>query len=254
MTTKYTRNGRKVALIEELNPGEMIVQEVHVFGIEERPSGKKFTVRTAELLDAPPPTWAETRTKEMEEAYARTKARCAEAEKALVARREEVRAHMEYAGAVLKNASPRTFDLLVRFLTGGIKWAVTLGITPRVVEWGHGTYEGRLRLLSVFGKDDGTMSFVCSRYCDGSDYNHGEEFVPCDTREEAVAEWLRAVGDHVDDAILNLAAEYGATLPAAAVAAWRAKKVIAAEKAIASARGAIALQEEIIRMNSDDAR
>lgn len=247
---KYTNDGRKVVVLEELNVEETIVQEVFVSkeGVE-RPGGKRFAVRTAALHDEPPVSWKEKRIVEIDAAYAKATERDRAEERALVARREEVRTHMDYAGKLLKAASPASFDLLVRFLTGGVKWVVTKGYSPKVVEWRQGTYEGRVRLLTMFGRDDGTMSFTASRYCDGSDHGRGEEIVPCDTREEAVTRWLQEVGDRANDETIALAGEYGVELPAEAVARWRAKKVANAEQVIERAKQTIAAHEEIIARN-----
>ena len=206
-------------------------------------------MRTSSLHDEPPVSWKEKRIAEIDAAYAKATDRDRDAERALANKREEVRAHMDYAGKLLKAASPASFDLLVRFLTGGLRWVVTKGYAPKIVEWKHGSYEGRLRLLTLFGRDDGSLSFTLSRYCDGSDTNRGEEFVPCDTLEEARAAWLAEVGDRANDETIPLAAEYGVELPAEAVSSWRAKKVASAEQVISRARETIAVHEGVIAKN-----
>ena len=59
MQTKYTTDGKKVAIVGKLNNTETIVQEIFVSeNGSEIPAGENFVVKS--LLDAPAKSWKES--------------------------------------------------------------------------------------------------------------------------------------------------------------------------------------------------
>jgi hypothetical protein len=67
-TTKFTKDGRKVAILGKLNNNETIVQEIFVADDgSEFPGGENFVVTT--LLDKPAESWKEKKVRELEERY-----------------------------------------------------------------------------------------------------------------------------------------------------------------------------------------
>lgn len=230
---KYTTDGRKVVVIGSLNSQEKIVQEVFIVGDAEVPSGENFTVKA--LHDAPAVSWKEKSIKEWDAAYERASKLHDERLKKLHDMHRDVEERMNYVGKVLKNVSRETFDTLILLLTDRAKWVVIGGYCPRIIEWKHERCQygkDRLRLLSLFGLDDGTFSFRRSAYSDGSDSGSGDEFFVFATHDEAKKKWLEVVGDRIGEHIIKTADEHGIGLPKESLAKWRRSQVDAANKSI----------------------
>lgn len=230
MNYKYTTDGRKVVVIGSLNSQEKIVQEVFVSNGSELPAGEHFVVKT--LLDAPAVSWKEERVKEMEAAYERMTKLDDDRQRQLRAQREKIEAHLEYAGKALKGISPDSFKLLCAFLTGRVKWIVRLGYNREIIKWDTGTCDRQLRLVSLFGRDDGTLMYRHSQYYDGSDHKSGDEFIPFENYEEAKAKWAELYRADISDQTLKVAAEHGIELDQKAVSEFKAKRIEGIQKEV----------------------
>jgi len=161
----------------------------------------------------------------------------------LYQKRKELEAHLTYAAKALRGISPASFDLLVMFLTGRVKWIVTKGWNPEISEWKHGMCDEWLRLVSLFGLDDGTLTFRLSRYRDGSDNKSGDEFIPFEKYDDARDKWIELNGSTVNDYTVKTAAAHNIELPPEAVAEWMSKKTDGCRKEIESLRARIVAQE-----------
>lgn len=238
---KYTTDGKKVVVIGSLNSQEKIVQEIFVVDGSEIPAGEHFVVKS--LLDAPGVTWKENRIKEIDACYEAAEKRNKEQSDRLYQKRKELEAHLTYAAKALRGISPASFDLLVMFLTGRVKWIVTKGWNPEISEWKHGMCDEWLRLVSLFGLDDGTLTFRLSRYRDGSDNKSGDEFIPFEKYDDARDKWIELNGSTVNDYTVKTAAAHNIELPPEAVAEWMSKKTDGCRKEIESLRARIVAQE-----------
>jgi len=169
---KFTTDGKKVVVIGSLNSQEKIVQEIFIVDGSEVPSGEHFVVKS--LHDAPAISWKESELKKLEERYQKEstqyKSEIDKLYRSYKAKTTELRERLIYAGAVLKNVNEKSFELLVDFITGEIEWVVVghyeLQLLP--IDKFHQMYEDKLRLVSLFGKDDGTFSYAVGDYYDYS--------------------------------------------------------------------------------------
>lgn len=187
---KYTSDGRKVAVIGSLNAQESIVQEIFIVNGQEVPSGENFVVKS--LHDEPCESWAQKQLREATEKLERIKKLIKIEDDGLVALRKQVRNqssaikdHLNFIGAVLKESSPESFDILLGFLNREFTHYVVGGYSPTILDLEHfdETYDGRMRALSLYGKTNGTMTAAIGEYYD---YSGSYKFVtPCRSLDEA---------------------------------------------------------------------
>lgn len=184
---KFTTDGKKVIVIGSLNSQEKIVQEIFIVDGSEIPSGEHFVVKS--LHDAPAVSWKEENLRKIEVNYNSQKEtyenELSRLRKTYNMQSRELRNKIEYAGKVLKNVSPDSFKTLVDYLTGEIKYIVKLGWDVKLIEWKDfiQNYEDELRLISVYGKDDGTMTYAIGDYYDYSGGN--KHFKPFNNYDDA---------------------------------------------------------------------
>jgi hypothetical protein len=171
---KYTDNGKKVVVIGNLNAQEKIVQEIFIINGQEIPSGENFVVKS--LHDAPAISWEEKRTKEIKENYERERKRY---DSEIDSLRKKIRSQslsltkiIEANGLMLKNISEDSFKTLIDFITKDIKWIVKEDYSlPQIYEYGiirDGEFDENLKLLTLYGRSDGTLQWKINYYSDGS--------------------------------------------------------------------------------------
>ena len=173
---KYTDDNKKVIIIGDLNSQEKIVQEIFISDNKEIPSGEHFVVKS--LHDSPVISWKEKRTIELEEQLEKrqkeSKTELDSLEKRLKENYRLLSEKLKYTGKVLKNVSEDSFELLRKFLCGEITHFVTDGYNPKIHEFGNkksvSDYEKELKLVSLFGRDDGTLQTYIHQYSDYSGY------------------------------------------------------------------------------------
>lgn len=213
---KFTTDGRKVVVIGSLNSQEKIVQEIFISGGVEIPSGENFVVKS--LHDEPVVSWKETKTAAIEKAYNETKAKYnTDTEfmyKKYRTKASELSGKLDYMGKALKNVSEDSFKTLVDYITGEIKWIIVnnyrLELLP--IEKFNQLYENKLRLISIFGKDDGSMTYAVGDYYD---YSGGHKsFIPFNNYIDAYAKFKELlIADGINDHNLKLADEFGIYFP-----------------------------------------
>ena len=181
METKFLSDGRKVAIIGQLNNQEAIVQEVFVTDQgDEIPSGERFTAKS--LHDAPVKSYKAKEEERLEQRIQKQKDEIKRLEKRAGAAHIDARAHEDigkFVRAVAKGLSQENLEMLTAYLAGEIRWLVAdnIGFEPPMAfddkmkdtdSW-HGAvkYEG-LKLLSLYGRSDGNLTYNLHRYPDGS--------------------------------------------------------------------------------------
>ena len=201
METKYTTDGKKVAVVGKLNSTEWIVQEIFVTGNGgEIPSGENFTVKS--LHDEPVVPWKnryECECKRLEEQYKRDADRLREAidrqEKSLQVEYSRLYAMIKdlqsLASHLEKPESRLEFVRFLDFLSGKIEWVVVnWHPVPKIIKFNdlelcqswNGKYDG-IKLITVFGKSNGRLDYRLGMYRDDS--GGSTEFHPFATYEEA---------------------------------------------------------------------
>jgi len=189
---KYTTDGKKVAVIGKLNNAETIVQEIYV-GKDgsEIPAGEQFVVKS--LLDEPRETWLSKKTREIEDTYKRM-------DKELDRRCREMRSAEDFAKAKVASlkklgnaAADEQLATLEAFAEGKITHLVESAsysgptIAPfdeKLADYWDGRVEG-IKLLTLFGESDGSLSWRLNQYSDGSGGRH--EVIPVWSYDEAVS-------------------------------------------------------------------
>lgn len=219
MTFKYTTDGKKVVIIGNLNSQEKIVQEVFIVNGNEVPSGENFVVKS--LHDAPAISWKEKNTLELEERYSKVKEtydkQMNELNSKLRTQRELLTDKLIHVGRILKNVSENSFTTLVDYLNGNIKYIVTEGWTPELIDFNkvdeNCSYtKTNMTLLSIYGKDDGSLSYGLNQYSDGSSGSRAV-FTPFNNYEDALAKFKEIVLlKPLNDKIIAICKEYGFTI------------------------------------------
>lgn len=206
--TKYTKEGKKVAVLGKLNNEEWIVQEIFVAEGKEFPAGENFTTKT--LLDKPAETYYDRRRKELEGYAKRLEAEIASLQKkTAIARRKETAARLiNYATKKYADIDLSQLDILLGFMAGEITHLVVehwheYSIVSLIdgVEatdssgYGHIRSDG-LRLVSLFGcneygrrydKDTALrLDWRINQYRDGSGHSWDTVY-PCKSFDDAVA-------------------------------------------------------------------
>jgi hypothetical protein len=184
MERKYTKDGRKVAVIGRLNAEEWIVQEIFVCEGQEVPGGENFTAKG--LLDAPAESWKEKNLRELEARYETDskawEARISQTNRKMSMAHEKAALKIKALADFDKNALPEHLQTLLDFMAGRIThvFMVRYG-SPRIAaiddelfqidnDYGRSTVEG-LRLLTLYGSTGGVMAWRLNQYRDGSGSN-----------------------------------------------------------------------------------
>lgn len=226
MEVKYTSNGKKVVVIGNLNAQEKIVQEIFIVNGQEVPSGENFVVKS--LHDAPAISWEEKRTKEIKEQYEKVRK---EFEKELDSLKRThrdqtltLRKFIESNAKMLKNVSEDSFNTLISFLCGDVKWIVRQGYgTPKVAEYGvnDSGFDRELKLLTLYGRDDGTLQWKMNYYSDGS--GGSEDVFLFGDKESALEKFKELVvgANYYTSDTFVIAKEYGLILDKVKVAKYR---------------------------------
>lgn len=192
----YTSGGKKVAVIRKLNAEDSIVREIYMDEEEkEIQHGEPFVVKTKTLSEDRYVTWQEKEVQKWKVLYDQEY-------KLHEKRMQELRDKQKVVGLTLSALRPTitlttamdAFDRMVDLLTGKYRWMLSVSYYPRLEELDektlidrgyHGDVQG-LRLVSLFGKSDGDLTWGINRYSDGSGSWETVDFF--ETKEEALRE------------------------------------------------------------------
>ena len=223
---KYTTDGKKVIVIGNLNNQEKIVQEIYICNGAEIPQGENFVVKS--LLDAPVKSWKEERIAEIETRYKKEyDARVKEMDELTRKHRLAVSLFKEkisFVKSASEKINPETFDLLSAYICNEIKYVVI--DDTKIVEFKDfkQDYDGKLRLISIFGKDDGSLQYKVGEYYDYSGSHR--KFTPCMSYEEAIntlTEYINSK-DTYSDYDLKSCKEYNIAIDPTKLEAYKAKR------------------------------
>lgn len=197
---KYTKDGKKVAVLGKLNSEESIVQEIFVSPEgQEIPAGENFVAKG--LLDKPLESWKDKDIAKREANYERRRNEIARALKHQQERiseaKEKAKLKANALFAFASNAESEQLDLLRAFMSGEITHFWIGGYQRKIASWSDDdlyqidSWGGRRRveavkLVSVFGGSDGNLHYRLHNYKDGSD-GGGKRIIPCRSHDEAVA-------------------------------------------------------------------
>lgn len=172
---KYTDKGKKVVIVGKLNNTETIVQEIYVSQDgSEIPSGENFVVKS--LHDEPLKSWYETNLEKVKSNYESKKLTYEQELQRLKSYYDKqsklLRETARQVRLMVDEICHESFDTLIDFLTGEIKYVVTLGYDPKILKFDESIYKrdfgGSIKLLSFYGKSDGKLDYRLNEYSDGS--------------------------------------------------------------------------------------
>ncbi|PWD66535.1 hypothetical protein [Pectobacterium parmentieri] len=178
---KFLSDGRKVAVIGQLNNQETIVQEIFVTPQgDEIPSGERFVVKS--LHDAPVETYLSRQKKREEADLEKAKHNLASLNREISDARNKLafwKDMFKQVKALADNINEQDFEHLTNVLTGQYNFVVEdsyripdiKGFQEAVSQIDHycgrRDYEG-VRLISVLGNSDGNLAYKLNEYRDGS--------------------------------------------------------------------------------------
>lgn len=225
---KYTTDGKKVVVIGKLNSQELIVQEVFISGDIEIPSGENFVVKT--LHDAPALSWKETELKNLNERFDKEQKQWLteldKLDKSYREKTKELKLKLNYVGLALKNADEKSFETLVNYITGEIKFIVVESYDVELLPINdfNELYENKLRLISLYGKDDGTFGYAVGEYYDYSGGN--KKFHPFSNYEDALEKLKEIViSQDVSDERIKVSKKYGFELDKEKLKQYKSKRI-----------------------------
>jgi len=232
---KYTKDGKKVVVIGDLNQTDKIVQEIFVTKDgDEIPQGERFVERN--LLDEPAKSWKETNIENLESRYEKDKKEWDLKIERLNNERQLIYDSLSARVKWLRNVAkePRVEELktvinqIADFLDGSEKWVFVYNYsdwrlekfneesTNELLDYYENGYGRKrfdeMRLLSLYGKSDGSLVYRINTYSDGSGSDKDVEFFK--TKEAGLIYMqnkLNAVKEYSDSHI-KIAKDFNLTL------------------------------------------
>jgi len=189
----YTSDKKKVALIKTINSSLFLVQEIFIDKEgKEYIGGAQFTVNA--IFEEEPLSWEEKRRNEVKIEYEADRIKYRELKNSLQKRHlqtiEDIKNKIRWISSAetkLSDTSKKLFERIDNYISGKYKFFVLDTYSPEIIsleEWNESNEYG-LRLVSIYGKDDGTMIFKINQYSDGS--GNSKNFVPCKSKREAIS-------------------------------------------------------------------
>lgn len=208
MEIKYTRDGKKVAVLGKLNDETWIVQEIFVHDDgQELPCGENFTEKT--LLDKPAIIWKDKHSKELQEQESKLKQEIEGLRKkaSVVKRTSEVAKLINKITEKYMDLNISELDTLIAFLSGQITHIIAekygdytiVSIIDALEDIDNSmhwlSFDG-LKLISLFGcrdngtryKDDRTFDLRWRINTYRDDSGSWKTIHPCNSYEEAVSQ------------------------------------------------------------------
>lgn len=227
MEIKYTTDNKKVVIIGNLNSQEKIVQEIFIDGSgNEIPSGENFVVKS--LHDTPVISWREKRLIELENEVKQKTDEIEDLRNKYNTKASELREKLSYTIKALGEQHNEQFQTLIDFICGKISWIVienwcSVEILP--IDEFNVQYDNRLRLMSIYGKDDGSFTYAVGDYHDHS--GGSRKFHPFKSYEEAFIFFETTLIDKgVSESNLKMAEKYGIKFPKEDVLKYKEKRSI----------------------------
>lgn len=197
MEYKFLSDGRKVAIVGQINSTEYVVQEIFITADgDEMPSGEKFTTKS--LHDKPVESYFHREEKSRKERIAMLEDRIKDADRLLTEKDQKLKAKADMLAnsPELKQLVGKDADIIAKFMTGIIEYIVVDDYKLKapqkmgdgIINWKSGYGERQyddLKLVSILGRSGGKLSYNIHRYSDGSGGSSHEVF-PFSLYEEAI--------------------------------------------------------------------
>lgn len=245
MEIKYTKDGKKVAIVNIVNANQYIVQEIYLVEDNEIPQGEQFVINSSDLKnDYVATSWHARQLQREKETYEEKLEHYSRQLKGLNANYRKICTVMKQKTKYLKSLSEKInnsmFDRLIDFLTGKIKYVVVnhygryeiCGFNSTII--GAVPFDDTLKLISLFGDDDGSLTFRINNYSDGS--GNQKTIMPFKTYDTAlvyVKNEINALNEYNDN-IIETAKKYSVVLKPELVKKYWQQKIDVKQKQIDS--------------------
>lgn len=270
---KYMPNGKKVVEIAKISDSQTIVQEIFVDENDnEFAAGDKFAVKASELFDKPVKSWAtreqERQLKQLEHLADRYKQEENEGYRKINEIKDKMRkVHGAMEGRLrflervakepLEDEIKQIIQDIYMFLSPEPKYFCKWDCgKPKILEWNldnestiidmfdNGRFDG-LRLVTLFGKTDGSLRWKFGRYGDYSGW--WDPFMVVDSYERAVA-WAQEKFDKLEPSQISLdcikaCIEYGCKVPKETIEAVFEIQIAGSEKNVEYGKNELAKYE-----------
>jgi len=250
----YTKEGKKVIVIDSLNSTTYIVQEVFIKGDSEYVDGEQFAVEKNSLTKSITKSWQETR---LDTLNIQIPELIREKELELRDIKDRYTKEIRREKHLLTDikALNKTYDIdtlkrLTMFISGRVEYVVFGGYGDmKIVKFNDVMFEedstfgsDDLKLITLFGNTNGDLNFRMNRYSDGS-ASYDNDIYPVESFEDGVAYIQNKVdkyfkGDnfkktnHIPDRFIKLIDEYGIKIDVDIVRAYYEKKLVVLDTAV----------------------
>lgn len=217
--TKFTTDGKKVAIVGKLNNTETIVQEIFVSeNGSEIPAGENFVVKS--LLDEPAKTWKEMEIEKIEKRYNAARAGMEKEVNDLERKTREMSAYardkMQWMKSISDNIAIDWFDMVYGFVCAEYSHFVIKGYSEIKIiafdEFMKPFESNGIRAFGIWSNCDNKVSPILkiSTYRDGSD-NLWSEVIPCKSYESALNELANLINatEYLNDGFISSCQKYG---------------------------------------------
>jgi len=258
MECKFTKDGKKVAVLGKLNNEEWIVQEIYVSGDKEFPGGENFVTKT--LLDHPAETYELKNKRELDQRIEKLESRVSSLRNDCEIAQHEATATelINRVNIAYTDVDVAQLETLCLFMSGKITHCVvdsyslpvikTLREALKAADHDYGyRFEG-LKLVSLFGcgprterRDDAKLSldWRINQYRDGS--GSWRKIWPCVSFDAAVAKVDELIGkeEKATEKSIELKKQLGLQNPSIEkITAYWERQITAKREAIEKLRAA----------------
>lgn len=259
MEIKYTTDNKKVAVVGNLNSTDKIVREIFVVDGKEIPLGEQFVVKV--LHDLPVISWKEKRLREINDLYEKTYTQKEKEYKELQKKYnfdiQAITERLSFLNNFKSSFTEKKLDQLINFISGNVKYIVierggTLEISDydsSIIDKDFGKFDS-LKLLSVFGKTNGDISYKMNDYYDGS--GHWVTVHPFSTIEQALeflkCRFLILLENGLTDGLMKVSEKYNIEIPKDKLEEYKEKKRTSITRDIAENKRMIdSLNKELLK-------
>lgn len=243
MESKFLSDGRKVTIIGQLNNTEWIVQEVFVTAQgDEIPSGERFTTKS--LHDSPVETYKDRQEKKLNESIRALQNKETALQESIKKLERERTAYEKtfksteaLSDSLLKQIDEGAFNLLCDVMSGNVKYLIedsSYGVyEPKLFLDALKSYDGydtEIKLISLFGRSDGSLVYKLSQYYDGSGGSREIKLIRTDEElaqyyTDKVKEIFEKNPNYINMSHIEVAKRYGGIVAQEVIDTAFAKKV-----------------------------
>lgn len=243
MESKFLSDGRKVTIIGQLNNTEWIVQEVFVTAQgDEIPSGERFTTKS--LHDSPVETYKDRQEKKLNESIRALQNKETAVQESIKKLERERTAYEKtfkstkaLSDSLLKQIDEGAFNLLCDVMAGNVKYLIEdsgYGVyEPKLfldAIKAYDSYETEIKLISLFGRSDGSLVYKLNQYYDGSGSAREIKLIRTDEElaqyyTDKVKEIFEKNPNYISTSHITIAKKYGGVVAKEVVDSACAKKI-----------------------------